>query len=213
MPDTQGPFNIAHAVLGTNVFFAPYDNPEKFRAFMQRITRHWREVQHQVRTWIGENRLDFFNGKITVLAECSVNLVSTEFYEEFILEHDLAAVEGVTHLHLHPCSGPHVFYATLKHIPNITVTEAGSMEHRMAAGAISVDDALTEIGDRPIMLSIGQELPEGREFEFIKKDIDRYADNKRLVFGYSGSHWLRKDRNEIRDLHRKVDEYFHNKYN
>ena len=83
-------------------------------------------------------------------------------------------------------------------------TEAGFIA-RTAAGAISVDEALGAIGDRPILLLIGQELPPGQECEFIRRDLDRYAENPRLLFSYTGMHWRRKDRPHIRDIHRRLD--------
>lgn len=212
LSDLQGPFNLAHAVLGTNIFYAPYDDPEKFDRFMDRVTRHWIDAHQSLRSWIGEDRLTFEDRTLPKIAECSVNLVSTEFYEEFILKHDLVSSAVFPHIHMHPCSGPHVFYATLKHLPNIASTEAGSMESRMAAGSIRVDEALAALGNRPILLNVGQELPEGKEYEFICRDIDRYASNRRIIAAYTGPNWLRKDRQKIRDLHRRVDEYFLQKY-
>lgn len=212
LPDLQGPFNLAHAVLGTNIFYAPYDDPEKFEKFMDRVTKHWLDAYQSIRSWIGEDRLSFKDKTLPTIAECSVNLVSTEFYEEFILKHDFQSSAVFPQIHMHPCSGPHVFYATLKHLPHITSTEAGSMESRMAAGSISVDNALAELGNRPILLNVGQELPEVEEYEFICRDIDRYASNWRMIASYTGPNWLRQDRRKIRDLHRRIDEYFALKY-
>jgi hypothetical protein len=51
-------------------------------------------------------------------------------------------------------------------------TEAGFIKDAFA-GSISVDEALKAIGDRQIVLQIGQELPEGEEFEFIRRDLDQ----------------------------------------
>ena len=70
------------------------------------------------------------------------------------------------------------------------------------------DDALKEIGTRRIILNIGQELPDGKEEEFIKKDLDRAKENPRLLFGYTGMHWKKRDEKEIIKLHLKLDEYW-----
>lgn len=207
-PNVQGPFNIAHAVLGTNVFYAPFDEPEKFRELMRRITRHWIGVQRSAWELIGPGRLADGNQPVAYLAECSVNLVSTDFYKEFILEHDHEACSAMPRVHLHPCSGAHVFHVTWENLPNLVVTEAGTMEHRMAAGAIPVQEALAAIGDRPVVLSIGQELPEGNEFNYVARDFDRYPENPRLLFGYTGTHFLKRDCGKIRDLHKRLDDYF-----
>ena len=89
--------------------------------------------------------------------------------------------------------------------------EAGCIA-KAAAGYTPVDEAIAAIGDRPIILSIGQELPDGREYEFIRDDLDRYAANKRLQFGYTGMHWRRKHRPLIRDIHRRLHEYWLARY-
>ena len=86
-------------------------------------------------------------------------------------------------------------------------TEAGFIE-RTAAGAVSVDEALKMIHGRPITLHIGQELPPGDEFDFIRRDFDRYADHPRLTFNYTGMHWRNRDRARIHDIHRRLDDYW-----
>ena len=132
-------------------------------------------------------------------------------YREFILPFDLRAAEEFGRLRVHTCSGPHVFHATLESLPNILATEAGCIA-KTAAGYTPVDEAIAAVGDRPIILNIGQELPEGREYEFIRGDFDRYATNKHLLFGYTGMHWRKKDRPLIRDIHRRLNEYWLTKY-
>lgn len=207
LPGIQGPFNLAHGILGDAAFLAPQDDESRFRALMERITTFWIAVHHNLRRWIGEDRMATpAHAWRPYLCECSVNLVSTDFYQQFVLPHDRRIAEVFGPVHLHPCSGPHVFHATLNALP-VAVTEAGYIA-KTAAGAISVDEALHAIGDRPIVLSIGQELPEGREFEFIRADLDRYAEHPRLLFSYTGMHWRRKDRPRIRDFHRWLDDYW-----
>jgi hypothetical protein len=142
-----------------------------------------------------------------VVSECSCNLVSRECYEEHILPHDLRLAQAFGAMRMHPCSGPHVFHATLEDLPNVIYTQAGHIASA-SAGSISVDDALAAIGDRPIVLDIGQELPERGEEDFIRHDLDRYARHPRLMFAYTGMHWRRKDRPLIREMHRRLDEYW-----
>ena len=206
-PGLQGPFNIAHAIAGSEVFTAPLDDIGKWNALMERITTFWIEARRTLLRWIGEDRLsptpDTWEPRIT---ECSCNLVSADFYEEFVLPHDRRIAAAFGPVHIHPCSGPHIFHATLENLP-VFATEAGYIA-QTAAGAISVDDALAAIGKRPILLHIGQELPEGREFEFICRDFDRYRENPRLLFAYAGMHWRRKDRPRIREIHRRLDDYW-----
>ena len=206
-PDRQGPFNLAHLILGTEVFTAPYTDPEKFHAIMKRITDFWLQARKVLIEWIGPERLDPWYASDNRVCECSVNMISPDMYKQFVLPYDMQISEAIGSIAIHPCSGPHVFHVTLDNLPNVVYTEAGHIE-QTTAGAISVDEALEVIGDQPIALGIGQELPEGREYEFIKRDLDRCPGNPRLMFAYTGMHWRKKDRPLIRDIHKRLDDYW-----
>jgi hypothetical protein len=208
LPDMQGPFNLAHALVGSEIMCLPYEDKGKYTEFMNLLTRFWIEVRKVMVDWIGED-YKCVNDIPTRIAECDVNMVSTDFYKEFILPFDMQISQTTDALHIHPCSGSHVFHATLNMLPNISWTEAGEMiETKTTAGSISVDEALDTIGKRKIMLSIGQELPFGKEYEFIKRDIDRYKSNYYLTFSYTGVNWHIKNRPQIREIHKRLDEYW-----
>jgi hypothetical protein len=211
LPDMQGPFNLAHSILGNDAFLAPIEAPERFAEFMARIVDFWIQARRNLVNWIGMERLTSRDREMCSISECSVNLISTATYEEHVLPHDLKIAAAFGRLHVHPCSGPHVFHVTLKNLPGVVGVEAGYIE-RTAAGAISVKEALATIRHRPILLQIGQELPEGKEFEFVAEDFDRYAEHPRMVFGYTGMHWRKKDRPRIRELHRRLDDYWRERY-
>ena len=212
MPDMQGPFNLAHAVLGEDALMGPYVKPELYHEFMLRMTDLWIGAWRLLWQWIGPEWLPPGQGNRLRFAECSVNLVSAEFYREFILPYDLRAAHALAvPLYIHPCSGPHVFRATLEQLPNVVEIEAGFIE-KTAAGSISVEEATKLIANRPITLHIGQELPFGKEYEFICRDFDRYADNPRLTFGYTGMLWRHRDRAHIQALHRRLDDYWNSRY-
>jgi hypothetical protein len=134
-------------------------------------------------------------------------MMSAKAYEEHVLPHDLRIARHRGRASIHPCSGPHVFRATLRNIPNVVYCEAGFIE-KAYASSISVEDALRQIGDRPIILCIGQELPDGREEEFIRRDLDRARTNPRLLFAYTGMHWRSKDQERIRRMHLRLDDYW-----
>jgi hypothetical protein len=209
LPDMQGPFNIAHMILGDEAFIAPYEEPERFAALMTLITDFYLAVFDTLKGWIGPARFSPFPGSTIRIAECSVNMLSPECYLEHVFPHDLRMAEHWGRIAIHPCSGPHVFYATLRNLPNVVYTEAGFIE-KTAAGAISVDDALAAIGDRPIILSIGEELP--ADFDeaeaVIRRDFDRARTNPRLLYGYTGMYWRKADTPRIIELHQKMDEYW-----
>jgi uroporphyrinogen-III decarboxylase len=211
VPDAQGPFNLAMAMIGEEALYAPYEEPEAFHALLERITDLWIASRRILVREIGEKYLSPLAKMAPRIAECSCNLIGRAMYEEHVLPHDRRIAESFGAVRIHPCSGPHVFHMTLDNLPNVIGTEAGWIA-QTTAGAISVDEALEAIGNRPIELGIGQELPEGREEEFIRADLDRYAEHPLLTFGYTGMHWRKKDRPRIRDMHRRLDAYWAERY-
>ncbi len=206
MPDLQGPFNLLHSMVGVEAFTAPYEQEDLFHSIMERITCFWIEVRRNFVSHIGQDRLSPL-AKYPRIAECSVNLVSADFYRRFILPHDRRIAEAFGPLYIHPCAGPHVFRVTLENLP-VAKTEAGYHTEKMTAGSTSVDEALSLIKGREILLSIGQELPAGGELEMIKRDFDRYREYSRLTFNYTGMHWRKKDRPLIREIHQKAEDYW-----
>jgi len=206
MPDLQGPYNLAHAIVGEDAMIGPLTEPEKFHALMDRITDFWIAVRRNLLEWIGPQRLRPLD-RAARITECSVNLISAEMYCEHVLPYDRRIAEAFGAVAIHPCSGPHVFHATLENLPHVVATEAGWIA-KSAAGAIRPDEALAAIGDRPILLQIGQELPAGQEYDFIRRDLERCRQSPRLLFGYTGMHWRRKDRPHIRELHQRLDAWW-----
>jgi hypothetical protein len=212
-PDMQGPFNIAHAIAGADILIGPFTEPEKYHKVMARVTQVWIQTLQSIRKWIGPEWQYPVQKQTVRIAECSVNLVSRETYEEFILPYDLEIARAFAQpLLIHTCSGAHVFHATLDNLPDILFTEAGFIKNAVR-GWTPVDEALRAIGDRPIVLNIGQEIYNKDDAEaFIKRDFDRYMGNPRLLFGYTQMEWRNKDRARIREIHRKCDDYWAEKY-
>jgi len=206
-PDMQGPFNIAHMVLGTEVFLLPLMEPEKFSAFMSIVTDFFLALTANLRRWIGPKRFPKFPTYTSRITECSMNMASPQMYIDHVLPHDLRVAEAFGEIAIHPCSGPHVFRSTLQNLPNVVYSEAGHIA-KAYAGSMSVDDALAEIGDRPIILGIGEELPEGQEEEYMRRDLDRARTNPRLTYGFTGMHWQSRDQEKIRQMHLRLDEYW-----
>jgi hypothetical protein len=207
MPDMQGPFNLAHALVGDEAFLAPQTEPDAYHRLMTRITDFWIAACDHVRAWIGPQRLRPLH-RWPYVAECSVNLVSAEFYRRYVLPYDLQIARHFGLLRIHPCSGRHVFHATLDGLPgSVAATEAGMMLSRMAAPCIPVAEAVRAIGERPILLAVGQELPADPDeaFRIVQADLDLARRNPRVLLGYTGMDWRRKDRPMIRQLHRRLD--------
>lgn len=79
----------------------------------------------------------------------------------------------------------------------------------MTAGSISVDDAVAAIGDRPVMLSVGEELPAGGEEAVMRRLFGLGAANRRVRFsGFTGLGWKKGDEPAMRDLHRRMNDHY-----
>ena len=208
LPDMQGLFNIAHNILGEEVFLAPLTEPEEWERFMVLLGEYFVAAHRTLVRWIGPERIAAHPAKLHRLAECSVNMVSRDFYEEHVLRFDRKIAEYYGEVAVHPCSGPHVFLATLENLPNVVYTEAGTIINPTAAGSISAEAALTAIGDRPIALAIGEELAAGEEEAGMRRLLGLAAHNPRLTFTFCGLGWKKADEPVMVALHKKMNEYF-----
>ncbi|MFZ2655565.1 MAG: hypothetical protein WAX69_11605 [Victivallales bacterium] len=213
LPDTQGPFNIAHAIAGEEILTGPYIDPEKFHAVMSRVTELWIRSVKTLREWIGPEWLDPVSKRSVHIAECSVNLVSPEIYIEFILPYDLKIAHAFKQrLSIHTCSGPHVFHATLDNLPDILFTEAGFIKNAVR-GSTPVDEALEAIGDRQIVLNIGQEIWNIADAErILGNDLDLYEKHPCLRFGHTLMGCRTENKPMIREIHRRLDSRWAEKY-
>jgi hypothetical protein len=209
LPDMQGPFNLAHMILGDEVFVAPLTEPEKFRRLMARVTDFFIAAHRALRQWIRPARFPSYPRRCCNLCECSVNMISREMYVEHVLPHDRRIAEYFGRVSIHPCSGPHVFHVTLDHLPNVVHHEAGWIA-KTFAGSIGVEEALAAIGGRPIILAVGQELP--RDFAEAERVVQRLfrlaRQHPRMTFGFTGMFWKQADEPRVLDLHRRLDAFW-----
>ena len=90
---------------------------------------------------------------------------------------------------------------------NVRYTECGIIE-KTVAGSTDIDYALNKILGRPIILSVGQELVEGREEETIREHLEKLHQHPLLTFGYTGMYWTKKDEGYIRKLNQKFYDYY-----
>lgn len=208
LPDMQGPYNLIHAITGNEAFTAPLTDPEDYQRLMERITDFWIAAQEKLVAWIGKERLRP-GDRVPRIAECSVNMVSAAFYKEHILPYDLKIARHFGPVKIHVCSGLHVFRVTFENLP-VAATDAGAMISPMAAPVVSGRMAFDIIGDHPVVLMIGEELPKdpNEAFQIVAANLGLYKTNRRLLFGFMGMFWRKEDQPMIRDLHRRLDDVF-----
>ena len=99
LPDTLGPFEIAHAVYGDNIFYDLYDDPEFVHHLLELCVTMYIQVTKRLKEIIGEERTICYHGHAlsrgiymrnggTRISEDSATLVSPKHIDEFIIPYD-----------------------------------------------------------------------------------------------------------------------------
>ncbi len=120
--DTQGPFDNASLIWGSEVFLAFYDDPEKLRQLMQLITETTLAVVREHRRIDGcflREHGDVWNylGGLCLRNDSSINL-SGEQYVEFVRPYDMQLLREFGGW-IHFCGRAHQWWEKLLDIPNL----------------------------------------------------------------------------------------------
>ncbi len=109
MPDIQGAFNNAHLVRGNDILYDFYDEPELLRLLLSRMTDHLIDLTRWLRELGGMQGQDFFadwgcwwRGGVRI-SNCSLHMISTAFYRDFIREQDQRLIDSVGAGRIHYC--------------------------------------------------------------------------------------------------------------
>ncbi|HEY3396402.1 MAG TPA: uroporphyrinogen decarboxylase family protein [Armatimonadota bacterium] len=206
-PDMQGPINTSHSILGTEVFVYMRTEPERLHHLLQMITDFNIQARRAMAEWIGADRMVDAVGYTSRIAECSVDLISRADYREFGLPCDTQIAAALGPIAIHMDGGRHVFEETLRGLPQIRLTEWCETVAGFAP-QISQDEALAEIGDRPIALGGGVELWEGDFEAMIREKLDRLEDHPLQTFGFSIMTWRESRQPEVVALRGRLDDYY-----
>jgi len=104
LPDTLGPFEIAHSVYGDNIFYEIYDDPNFIHYLLDLCTELYIQVTDKLKKIIGEERESCYHGHALVrgiymrnggtrISEDSATLLSPEHIDEFVIPYDRRALE------------------------------------------------------------------------------------------------------------------------
>jgi len=210
-PDMQGPFNIAYSLLGSEIFFLMKDSPERVHRLMDIVTGYYINCHRWFKKNVPGKRWINFIGLTRKISECACNLISKDLYREFVAPYDRKLVDlWGGEVGIHPCSGAHVFEVTLETFHDeVRYTECGIIPSA-CAGYLTLEQAMGRVGRRDIILSVGEELVQGKEEETIKKHLDCFRKHRLLILAYSGMYyWTSKADAHIRDMHKRLDLYYY----
>ena len=108
LPDLQGPFNNAHLIRGNDILFDFYDAPEMVDLLLSKVTdyqialtKRMHEICHVEggffydwsALWKGYGRI----------CNCSLHMISTEFYKEFVQKYDQKILDALGGGRIHYC--------------------------------------------------------------------------------------------------------------
>ena len=218
VPNLQGPFNIINTVVSSDLLIDIQDNSGCYHRLMQMITDVIIQAWELMTQWIGPDRLSPTPGfsyciasipSRCFLAECSCNLISPQWYSEYVLPYDQQIANHFGRLAFHPCAGRHVFESVLKHFPDLSYTEAGWIEH-LDDATISAEKAVEALQGHDVMLYVREELRKGHEDRRISQLIDLAKTHGQMYLTFTGMYWKPEDDDLIVDLHRRMDSYYHN---
>jgi hypothetical protein len=111
VPDLQGPFNNAHLIRGNEIFLDFFDNPEFVERLMGRVTDYLVAQTARMNEMFGVGGGYFpdwgayWKGGVRV-CNCSLHMVSVDFYKRFILHHDQRWLDSVGCGRMHYCGTP-----------------------------------------------------------------------------------------------------------
>ena len=114
LPDTLGPFEIAHSVYGHNIFYEIYDDPNFVHYLLDLCTELYIQVTDELKKIIGEERESCYHGHALVrgiymrnggtrISEDSATLLSPEHIDEFVIPYDRRALEAFGGGFVHYC--------------------------------------------------------------------------------------------------------------
>jgi len=176
LPDTQGPFDIAHAIMGQEIFMAIYDDPDLVHHLMKFCTELYIEVTKRLKRVIHESMDCCYHGHAlargiymdnggTRVSEDSATLLSPQHIDEFVIPYDQQAMKAFGGGFVHYC-GKHDYLL----------------------------DAYLRIKE---VRAINLGNPEGYDFE---KTMDKFLKYQKVYFGL----WPKEDQEGIEEYMQRM---------
>lgn len=108
-PDLQGPFDVAHLLWGSDIYYAVYDYPELIHELMSLISDTYIKFMEKIKT-VMDDETDGFNyhwqslypGRVTLRDDSAVNL-SLDCYKEFVKPYNQKICEHFGAASMHFC--------------------------------------------------------------------------------------------------------------
>jgi len=139
LPDTLGPFEIAHSVYGDNIFYEIYDDPSFIHYLLDLCTELYIQVTEKLKKVIGEERKSCYHGHALVrgiymrnggtrISEDSATLISPKHIDEFVIPYDKKALNTFGGGFVHFCGKNDYLLDSLLKLDEVRAINLGNPE-------------------------------------------------------------------------------------
>lgn len=139
LPDTIGPFEIAHSVYGDNLFCDIYDDPSFVHYLLELCTDVYIQVTERLKKIIGEEKKNCYHGHAlsrgiymrnggTRISEDSATLISPRHIDKFVIPYDEKALEAFGGGFIHFCGKNDYLLASFLSLNKVRAINLGNPE-------------------------------------------------------------------------------------
>lgn len=139
LPDTIGPFEIAHSVYGDNLFCDIYDDPSFIHYLLELCTDVYIQVTERLKKIIGEEKKNCYHGHAlsrgiymrnggTRISEDSATLISPRHIDKFVIPYDEKALEVFGGGFIHFCGKNDYLLASFLNLDDVRAINLGNPE-------------------------------------------------------------------------------------
>ena len=108
-PDLQGPFDVAHLIWGSDIYYALFDKTELVQSLLELVTQTYMEFLREIKKYIDDEDGGYvyqwgtlYKGGVVLRDDTAVNL-SVDMYEEFVKPYDERVLEAFGGGSIHYC--------------------------------------------------------------------------------------------------------------
>jgi len=139
LPDTLGPFEIAHAIYGNNIFYDFYDDSKFVHYLLNLCTDIYIQVTNKLKEALGEEKTSCYHGHALSrgiymrnggirISEDSATLISPQQIDEFVIPYDQKALETFGGGFIHFCGKNEYLLESYLKINEVRAVNLGNPE-------------------------------------------------------------------------------------
>ena len=176
MADIQGPFNNAHLVRGTDIFFDMYDDIDAFYKLMDVVTDATIEYAKAQREWIKTEagwQYDWsalWKGNARI-SNCSLHMIGRDLYIDHVMKYDMKLIEKMNGARMHYCGTAKNVIEEMAKIPHITGIDYDSLLHDIEETMENVPDDLTILQSLSLSSDMAKKILSSKTWPYKKRNV------------------------------------------